>query len=135
MQSMSARRCGIVAAPQVLIATPAPRATVICTAIEAKYKLKTRKAAAKRYKITGSGKVLRRHAGKQHLNEKMRPKQMKRLSKEESVFAGDVRFPVLFFPYIRLSQKQGTVEIFYRQQFIIPVACCILVVLSGQCYT
>ena len=28
-------------------------------------------AAAKRFKITGSGKVMARHAGKQHFNEKM----------------------------------------------------------------
>jgi large subunit ribosomal protein L35 len=28
---------------------------------------KTRKAAAKRFKITGSGKVLRAHAGRRHL--------------------------------------------------------------------
>lgn len=65
--------------------------TPVCTAIEAKYKLKTRSAMAKRFKVTGSGKVIRRHAGKQHLNEKKRPKQLKRLSKETSVFAGDVR--------------------------------------------
>lgn len=67
----------------------------MCTAIEAKYKLKTRSAMAKRFKVTGSGKVIRRHAGKQHLNEKKRPKQLKRLSKETSVFAGDVRIPSL----------------------------------------
>ena len=28
---------------------------------------KTRKAVAKRFKITGSGKILRRHKGKRHL--------------------------------------------------------------------
>lgn len=28
-------------------------------------------AAAKRYKVTGSGKVMVRRSGKQHLNEKM----------------------------------------------------------------
>lgn len=28
-------------------------------------------AAAKRFKVTGAGKVMARHAGKQHLNEKM----------------------------------------------------------------
>jgi ribosomal protein L35 len=63
---------------------------VIDTTVEAK--LKTRKAAAKRYKITGSGKVMCRRAGKQHLNEKMSRKQNTRLSNEKAVFAGDVCF-------------------------------------------
>lgn len=34
-----------------------------------KYKLKTKKAAAKRFKLTGSGKVRRYKRGKRHLNE------------------------------------------------------------------
>jgi large subunit ribosomal protein L35 len=33
-------------------------------------KLKTRKSAAKRYKLTGSGKLMRRKGGIKHLNEK-----------------------------------------------------------------
>jgi large subunit ribosomal protein L35 len=28
-------------------------------------------AAAKRFKVTGGGKIMARHAGKQHFNEKM----------------------------------------------------------------
>lgn len=32
-------------------------------------KMKTNKAAARRFKITGTGKILRRQAGKRHLNE------------------------------------------------------------------
>ena len=36
-------------------------------------------AAAKRYKVTGSGKVMVRRAGKQHLNEKMSRKKNKSL--------------------------------------------------------
>lgn len=42
-------------------------------------KLKTRKSAAKRYKVTGSGKVLVRRAGKQHLNEKQSSKTKRNL--------------------------------------------------------
>merc|ERR1711971_789501 len=33
-------------------------------------KMKTRKSAAKRFKVTGTGRVVRRQCGKQHLNEK-----------------------------------------------------------------
>ena len=32
-------------------------------------KMKTNKAAARRFKITGTGKILRRQGGKRHLNE------------------------------------------------------------------
>lgn len=92
VQALASKRCGINAAPRLSAAVAAPRVAPVCTAIEAKHKLKTRSAMAKRFKVTASGKVIRRHAGKQHLNEKKRPKQLKRLSKEESVFVGDVRF-------------------------------------------
>lgn len=33
----------------------------------AKFKIKTKKAAAKRYRVTGSGKVQRRKSGNRHL--------------------------------------------------------------------
>jgi large subunit ribosomal protein L35 len=80
-----------VAAPRLTIAPPAVAAPRIQMTIEAKNKLKTRKATAKRFKVTGSGKVIMRQAGKQHLNEKMSKKQKRRKSKEKDVFAGDVR--------------------------------------------
>ena len=35
--------------------------------------MKTNKAAARRFKITGTGKILRRQAGKRHINEWMSP--------------------------------------------------------------
>ena len=41
--------------------------------------IKTRKAVAKRFKITGTGKVLRRHAGKRHLAQTKNPKRRRRL--------------------------------------------------------
>lgn len=87
--ALSSKRCGINVSPKVSAVVAPARATPICTAIEAK--LKTRKSMAKRYKVTGTGKVMRRHAGKQHSNEKKAHKRLKRLSKEESVFVGDVR--------------------------------------------
>ena len=43
-------------------------------------KLKTRKAAAKRYKITGNNNFLRRHAFKGHLLMKKSNKQKRKLS-------------------------------------------------------
>merc|ERR1712227_145437 len=38
-------------------------------------KMKTRKSASKRFKITGTGKLVRRQCGKQHLNEKRRSRK------------------------------------------------------------
>ncbi len=43
-------------------------------------KLKTRKAAAKRYKITGKNNFLRRHAFKGHLLMKKSNRQKRKLS-------------------------------------------------------
>lgn len=43
-----------------------------------KYKLKTHKATAKRFRVTGSGKLVRTKAGKGHLRRRT-PKRTKRL--------------------------------------------------------
>jgi large subunit ribosomal protein L35 len=102
--ALSSKRCGINVAPKITAAVALPRATPVCTAIEAK--LKTRKAMAKRYKVTSTGKVMRRHAGKQHSNEKKAHKRLKRLSKEEPVFIGDVRFR----PYVPVIPSSLTVH-------------------------
>lgn len=42
-------------------------------------KAKTRKGVAKRFKVTGSGRVLRRKQGKRHLNRRKNAKRMRRL--------------------------------------------------------
>ena len=41
--------------------------------------IKTKKSVAKRFKITGTGKVLRRHAGNRHLAQTKNPKRRRRL--------------------------------------------------------
>jgi len=55
-----------------------------------KYKLKTRKAAVKRFKVTGNGKVMRRKQGKQHLNTKKNAKRKRFLSAPVQVEKGDI---------------------------------------------
>lgn len=42
---------------------------------------KTRKAVAKRFKVTASGKVLRRRQGKRHILQKKSSKRKRRLGK------------------------------------------------------
>lgn len=54
-------------------------------------KLKTRKAALKRYKKTRSGKFLRRHAYKGHLLRRKSNKQKRKLSTEVCVHSHDVK--------------------------------------------
>jgi large subunit ribosomal protein L35 len=52
-------------------------------------KMKTHKGAAKRFKITGSGKITRRHANLNHILEKKAPKRKRRLGKTTEVTGGD----------------------------------------------
>ena len=46
-----------------------------------KLKLKTHRGAAKRFKITANGKILRMHSGKRHLMGTKMPKRMRHLKK------------------------------------------------------
>ena len=46
-----------------------------------KMKLKTHRGAAKRFKITGTGKLIRMHSGKRHLLGTKAPKRMRKLKK------------------------------------------------------
>ena len=54
-------------------------------------KQKTKKAAAKRFKVTGSGKVLRRHAMKSHNLEKKSAKRRRKLRGDYAVDETDAR--------------------------------------------
>ena len=62
-------------------------------------KLKTRKAASKRYKITGSRNFLRRHAFKGHLLMKKSNKQKRKLSQIICVSDKDKKSIKLMLPY------------------------------------
>ena len=62
-------------------------------------KLKTRKAAAKRYKITGKNNFLRRHAYKGHLLMKKSNRQKRKLSQVTLVSERDVHTIKLMLPY------------------------------------
>jgi large subunit ribosomal protein L35 len=52
-------------------------------------KLKTKRAAAKRFKLTGSGKIKRRHAYASHILTKKTRKRKRNLAKWAIVSAGD----------------------------------------------
>ncbi|MEM1083710.1 MAG: 50S ribosomal protein L35 [Verrucomicrobiota bacterium] len=54
-------------------------------------KAKTRKAVAKRFKVTGSGKVLRRKQGKRHLLQNKNRKRKRNLGKVTLVSDADIK--------------------------------------------
>jgi large subunit ribosomal protein L35 len=62
-------------------------------------KLKTRKAAAKRYKVTGNGNFLRRHAFKGHLLMNKSNRQKRKLSQTLCVSESDIKPIKLMLPY------------------------------------
>ena len=53
-------------------------------------KMKTHRGAAKRFKITGTGKVIRRKAGMNHLLEKKSSKVTRRMTGTTEVAKNDV---------------------------------------------
>ena len=52
-------------------------------------KQKTHSGAKKRFKVTGSGKIMREHAGKRHLLERKPSKLTRRLTGEVEVAPAD----------------------------------------------
>jgi large subunit ribosomal protein L35 len=62
-------------------------------------KLKTRKAASKRYKVTGNNNFLRRHAYKGHLLMKKSNRQKRKLSQVILVNESDIKAIKLMLPY------------------------------------
>ncbi|MBE9052951.1 50S ribosomal protein L35 [Nostocales cyanobacterium LEGE 11386] len=63
-------------------------------------KLKTRKAAAKRFRATGSGKIVRRKAFKNHLLEHKTSSKKRNLSKTALVNERDEENVRLMLPYL-----------------------------------
>lgn len=62
-------------------------------------KIKTRRAAAKRFEATGSGKFKRAKAFKSHILEKKSPARKRNLRKATLVSAADYKRVVRMLPY------------------------------------
>jgi large subunit ribosomal protein L35 len=62
-------------------------------------KLKTKSGAKKRFKMTGTGKIKRKSAYKNHILTKKETKQKRRLSKKSVVNKADEKNVKLMFPY------------------------------------
>ena len=54
-------------------------------------KMKTHKGTAKRFRLTGSGKVVRRRSHKGHILEKKSPKRKRKLGQKTLVDASDTK--------------------------------------------
>lgn len=52
-------------------------------------KMKTHRGAAKRFKVTGTGKIMRRKAFRAHILEKKSSRRTRRLAGETEVTGGD----------------------------------------------
>jgi large subunit ribosomal protein L35 len=64
-----------------------------------KMKLKTHRGAAKRFKITSTGKIMRWHSGKRHLLGTKAPRRQRKLANKVEVNPADVRNVRLALPY------------------------------------
>lgn len=60
---------------------------------------KTKKSVAKRFKLTGTGKIMRNRPGKRHLLECKSPKRRRRLGTEAEVQAGDAKRIMKALPF------------------------------------
>lgn len=63
-------------------------------------KLKTKKAAAKRFKVTGTGKLKRSKAYRRHILTKKSPKTKRNLRKATTVDATNVKVMKKILPYL-----------------------------------
>ena len=64
-----------------------------------KMKLKTHRGAAKRFKISSTGKVMRWHSGERHLLGTKLPRRQRKLSGDVQVNPADVHNVRLALPY------------------------------------
>ncbi len=65
----------------------------------AKIKMKTNRGAAKRLKVSGSGKIMRYRAFASHLMSKKSRKRKRSLRKPDTVSAADRRMIRTYLPY------------------------------------
>jgi large subunit ribosomal protein L35 len=64
-------------------------------------KVKTKSGAKKRFKVTGTGKIKRKSAFKNHILTKKETKQKRRLTKKSIVSKADTKNVKAMLPYMR----------------------------------
>ncbi|MCU0383787.1 MAG: 50S ribosomal protein L35 [Cyclobacteriaceae bacterium] len=63
-------------------------------------KVKTKSGAKKRFKVTGTGKIKRKHAYKNHILTKKETKQKRRLGNKAVVSKSDEKNVAIMLPYL-----------------------------------
>ncbi len=66
-----------------------------------KYKLKTHKSTAKRFKVTGTGKVMRTKGGKSHLRRRTPARTKAKFSRMIEVSKSEAKRVTTLAPYLR----------------------------------
>ena len=66
-----------------------------------KNKMKTHKAGAKRYKLTGTGKLVRGQGGRGHLNSKKSSSRKRRLEGPIEIYSGNAKKILVEIPYLK----------------------------------
>ncbi len=70
-----------------------------------KNKMKTHKAGAKRYRLTGTGKLVRGQAGRGHLNSKKSSARKRRLEGNIEIYSGNAIKILDEIPYLKYIHK------------------------------
>jgi large subunit ribosomal protein L35 len=67
-------------------------------------KMKTHKSGAKRYRVTATGKLVRKQAGRSHLNQKKSSRRKRSL--DHTVLVDAVNYPKILIelPYLKYSR-------------------------------
>ncbi|MBC8099241.1 MAG: 50S ribosomal protein L35 [Armatimonadetes bacterium] len=66
-----------------------------------KYKIKTHKATAKRFRVTGTGKLMRTKGGKSHLRRRASRRTKQQWDKMQPVSKSDAKRVMRKAPYLR----------------------------------
>merc|ERR1712130_353164 len=103
LSSQSSSLCG-----QKLVSQKAQQVSAVTVeTVCGKHKVKTRKAVSKRFQVSGSGKILRRRPGKQHINQKMSRAKLRGLGKMAQVGERDLPNISPNLPYSGVKQSRN----------------------------
>jgi len=64
-------------------------------------KMKTNRSAAKRFRLTGTGKIVRNHSSKSHILTKKSRKRKRRLRKSTILRSVDAKHVDTLIPYVK----------------------------------
>ncbi|XP_071717339.1 large ribosomal subunit protein bL35c-like [Rutidosis leptorrhynchoides] len=94
----------LISSKTLIVSSPNQKPQSLTIVAAKGYKMKTHKASAKRFRVTGTGKIVRRRAGKQHLLRKKNAKRRTRLSKTVQVDRCDYNNVIGALPYLKVNR-------------------------------